>query len=206
MAWAPDYCTSAELKAYERIDDTADDAQLALAISAASRAVDRFTNRQFGLVASVEARYYTPKWHPRLCRWVVPMEDLMTSTGLVVMADLDDSGEYASELDPCALKPVNAAAIGRPWTELVVLPTSANQPVDRDDSVEITAKWGWATVPDPIKQATLLQASRFFARRNSPFGIAGSDVTGGSELRLLSRVDPDVGVAVGPYVRQWGAV
>jgi len=55
-------------------------------------------------------------------------------------------------------------------------------------------------VPTTVKQATLLQASRVFARREAPFGVAGSPDMG-SELRLLEKVDPDVAVMLVPYVR-----
>lgn len=205
MAWAPDYVTAAELKAYERIPDTDDDAQVALAISAASRAVDRYCNRQFGLVASVEDRFYTPRWDKRRCRWVVDIDDLQTVVGLLVFADLDGSGDYATNLtDYGALKPVNAAAKSRPWTQLVVLPSSPVKPCAEEDSAQVTAKYGWTTVPTPVKQATLLQASRFLKRKDAPFGVAGSPDSG-SEVRLLAKVDPDVAVVLGPYVRQWGA-
>jgi hypothetical protein len=37
MAWAPDYVTDDELKAYLRIGDDVDDDQIALAIAAAAR-------------------------------------------------------------------------------------------------------------------------------------------------------------------------
>ena len=46
--WQPDYITVAEAKDALRIGDDADDAQLAMWISAASRAIDTHTNRQFG--------------------------------------------------------------------------------------------------------------------------------------------------------------
>lgn len=205
MAWAPDYCTSAELKAYERIADTDDDAQVALAVSAASRAVDRAANRQFGLVAAAEARYYTPRWDKRLRRWVVDIDDLMTTSDLAVAADLDDSGDYATEITDFSLKPVNAQPESKPWTRLVVLPGSAVTPCGDEDSVEVTARFGWTAVPTPVKQATLLQASRFLKRKDAPFGVAGSPDSG-SEIRLLAKVDPDVAVMIGPYTRQWGAV
>lgn len=206
MAWQPDYCTSVELKAYERIPDTDDDAQVALAISAASRAVDRTANRQFGLVASAEDRYYTPRWDRRRCRWVVDIDDVQTAVGLLVFADLDGSGDYATALtDYVALKPVNAAVEAKPWTQMVVLPTSPVSPCADEDSVAVTAKFGWTTVPTPVKQATLLQASRFLKRKDAPFGVAGSP-DAGSELRLLAKVDPDVAVILGPFTRQWGAV
>lgn len=205
MSWAPDYCTSAELKSYTRIDDNVDDAQIALAVSAASRAVDQYTNRQFGLVAAPEARYYTAFYHRVLCRWVVDIDDLMTVTGLEVNADRQDDGTYEDAIDEYALRPVNAAPTGMPWTRIVVHPTSTNLPSGRDAAVEVTARFGWTDVPVPVKQATLIQANRILERRNSPYGIAGSPDTG-SELRLLAKVDADVAVILGPHVRQWGAV
>jgi hypothetical protein len=64
--------------------------------------------------------------------------------------------------------------------------------------VKVTALWGWTAVPVAVKQATLLQASRFFSRRHSPYGVAGSPELG-SEIRLLARVDPDVGVSLRDY-------
>ncbi len=205
MAWAPDYAGVSDLTAYTRIPDTDDDVQIALALSAASRAIDRACNRQFGVVAAPEARYYTPRWDKLRQRWTVPIDDLMTTVGLVVMADLDDSGVYDFLIDDYALKPVNAQVQSEPWTMLVVLPSSSVFPSADEDSVEVTASFGWTTVPTAIEQATLLQASRFLARRSSPFGVAGSpDVS--SELRLLAKVDPDVAVTLGPYIRWWGAV
>ena len=84
MAWAPDYADTSELASLVRVEDTLDDAQLALALSTASRAIDHTCGRQFGLLAAVEARYYTARWDKSACRWVVPIDDLMTSTGLLV--------------------------------------------------------------------------------------------------------------------------
>lgn len=60
MAWKPDYATVAQLKAFARIPvgDTIDDVEIGFAVSAASRAVDQATNRQFGVVDEPEVRYY----------------------------------------------------------------------------------------------------------------------------------------------------
>lgn len=204
MAWQPDYAEVSDLKAFVRIADTSDDAQLALAITTASRAIDLHTQRQFGLVATPEARYYTPRWDRDLRRWTVTIDDLMTVTGIAVAADLDDSGGYTEEIDAYALKPVNAQPKGRPWTSLVVLPTSTVLPCSDQDSVEVTARFGWTAVPTPVKEACLLQASRLYKRRGAPFGVAGSPDSG-SEIRLLAKVDPDVAVSLSPYIRWWGA-
>lgn len=209
MAWAPDYATTAELAALVRIQDTLDDVQLGLAITTASRAIDgpAGCNRQFGQVASPEARFYAGRWDPEGSRWVVETDDLMTVTGLAVAIDDAADGTYSTTLDTVytGWRPSNAGAKGRPWTSMSVLPSSGVQPGRRADSVRITARWGWTSVPTTIKQACLLQASRILARRDAPFGVAGSP-DAGSEVRLLARLDPDVAVAIAPYRRWWGAV
>lgn len=197
MAWAPDYVTTTDLKSFIRITDAVDDAALAQAISAASRAIDQYCNRQFGQVAYPETRYYTAKYDRRRCRWVVFMDDVMAVTGFAVQVD-------AGAVDVYDMKPVNAAVKSEPWTFLVVDPSSTHRPLGTEDEVSITAQWGWTSVPTAVKEACLLQANRFFERRLSPYGVAGSpDV--GSELRLLARLDPDVSVALNPYRRWWAA-
>lgn len=191
--WEPDYASVSELKAYLRIDDNDDDVQLALAVTAASRAVDRHCGRQFGQVTAAEARRYTAVWDRRWCRWLVDADDLGDDTGLTVAVD-------AGSITGYELEPANAAGKGRPWTRIVVDADSTVQPTSTRHGVTVTGLWGWSSVPDPVKQATLLQASRLFNRRDSPYGIAGSP-TEGSELRLLAKVDPDVAVVLRPYLR-----
>lgn len=197
MSWAPDYVTPEELKAFLRFEagDDLDDAQIGPAIAAASRAVDRCTHRQFGLVAAPEVRLFTARQEAaRGAQWVVDIDDLMTSVGLVVEFD----GEAITDH---RMRPVNAPAVARPWECLVVLSTSDVTPTGAEAAVSVTARWGWTEVPEAVKQATLLQANRMLARRNSPFGIAGSP-DAGSEMRLLSKVDPDVEVALADYKRR----
>jgi hypothetical protein len=204
MAWAPDYATTAEARAYiTRNAETVDDTEIALAITAASRAADTYCGRQFGLV-SAEERFYTPEWDRRRRRWVIKIDDLMSTAGSDFQLQ-DADGNDVGAIDDYILEPRNAAAKGRPWTHLVVKPTSTYIPTGIEYEAAFTAPWGWTSVPTPVKQGTLLQTSRFFARRNSPYGIAGSP-DDGSEMRLLARVDPDVAVILSPYRRWWAAV
>ncbi|MGC4942138.1 phage gp6-like head-tail connector protein [Kribbella sp. DT2] len=191
--WAPDYVTEEDLKAYLRISDSVDDMQIAWAIPAASRAVDQHCNRQFGLVDIPEARTYTASWDRGRGRYVVAIDDLMTVTGLSITGD--------AAVTDYSLQPSNADVKGKPWTSLIL-----NEGGTRtEDGISITARWGWTDVPLAVQQATLLQASRFFARRDAAFGVAGSpDI--GSEMRLLAKVDPDVAVVLSPYQRWWAAV
>lgn len=199
MAWAPNYATTDDLRAYLAIPDVQDDVELSLALTAASRVIDQTCNRQFGSV-SAEDRYYTARLENN--RWVIDIDDLMTTAGLIISADLSDTGDYSDTVTEYAMRPINAAAQGRPWTKIVVHPTSENLPNGADGAVEVRAAYGWTAVPDTIRQACLLQASRFFKRKDAPFGVAGSPEMG-SEVRLLARIDPDVAVMVQPYVRWW---
>lgn len=201
MAWAPDYVSADELAGFLRIDDDDDDAELARAATASSRAVDRHCNRQFGLVAAPEARYYTARWSTSRCLWLVAVDDLMTETGLEVATEQHTAGTYVA-VTGAVLRPRNAAAEGRPWTEVVIPDASAvGSLFGRFEGVRVTARFGWTAVPVTVVEATLLQASRLHARRDAPFGVAGSPEAG-SEMRLLARIDPDVAVTLDDYRRR----
>lgn len=197
MAWKPDYATADELASYLRIDDDLDDVELAGAVTAASRSIDDKTNRQFGLLDAPAARVYGAQWDRDRGQWFVEIDDLMTTTGLTISTP-------AGAIVAYELTPVNAAADGKPWTRLYVAAASAVLPAIDSTGiarVTVTARWGWAAVPAPIKAACLLQGARFFTRRNAPFGVAGSPELG-SELRILAKLDPDVAVMVKPYKRR----
>jgi hypothetical protein len=207
MTWSPDYATVAEMKDYLRIaqDDTADDAVIGVAITAASRAIDMATLRQFGKTATVETRYYTVNRvatrYNTYGYWEVEIDDLETTTGLAITT----SQAVTVTSDHYKLWPRNAAQKGDVWTSVRFDSTfSPGSNSATDSELTIAATWGWTTVPVTIHQACLMQASRWFARRDAPFGIAGSPESG-SELRLLAKLDADVAVAVKAYYRWWGA-
>jgi hypothetical protein len=194
VSWSPDYITVPELKAYIGLADTIDDVVMVSAISAASRAVDHATNRQFGVVAAAEQRTYRARPDYELGCWVVDVDDFQSVTGLVV--SVVDAGVVATYVK----EPFNASQKGRPWTRIAFTSDSEFTPDTHPHEVAVTAVWGWTAVPVPVKQATLLQASRLFSRRHSPFGVAGSPDLG-SELRLLSKLDPDVEVSLRDFRR-----
>jgi hypothetical protein len=193
MTWAPAYITEAELRAWMRVASSAESALYADAAEAASRAIDRHCNRQFGQTAAAEARTYTAWWNARLCRWVVTVDDFQDPTGLTVTVP-------AGTVDVVAKKPANAVLKGKPYTYLVVDKTAAYQPTGLEDEVTVTVKWGWLAVPNPVKVTAKLQGSRFASRRDSPYGVAGSPDLG-NELRLLAKVDADLTPALTDYVR-----
>lgn len=193
MPWAPDYITTAELKAFIHVGDALDDVELAAWCTAASRSIDQYCNRQFGKVDAPEQRWYTARPSGARGLWVVDIDDLMSAAGLTVLVGSTAVTKYT-------LEPRNAAARGLPWTRLVIAADAETQPCGTDGEVAATASWGWTAFPPAVKQASKLQGSRFTARRDSPYGVAGSP-TLGSELRLLARVDPDVAVSLAGLTR-----
>lgn len=202
MALYPDYLTADQLKHALTITDAGDDPELGFAITAASRAIDHHTGRQFGVLAEAEPRYYAAVRSRRRGRYTVEIDDLMTTDDLVVAVDDADDGTYERTLalgTDFRLEPANAAGDGRPWTRIVLsgvaVPTT-------DNAIRITALWGWTAVPTLVTQAALIQAARLFKRKDAPFGIAGSPELG-SEMRLLAKVDPDVQMLLASVCRKW---
>ncbi len=135
----------------------------------------------------------------------VEIDDVMTATGLVVKLDQSGQGVYGSALTSVDTWPWNAAPDSKPWTHLVFRSYASAFPTMFSQGVQVTANWGWTTVPVIVQQACLIQAARFFVRRDSSYGIAGSPETG-TELRLLERLDPDVAITLQTVRRYWGAV
>jgi Phage QLRG family, putative DNA packaging. len=200
MAWAPDYLTLAALKAYLRITDTDDDAELAVAITAASRAIDRSCNRQFGNVDPAQARSYTAWLNPETGRWVIDIDDLAVAPTSIAIVDTTGGGATDQPITAYDMADPNAVANGKVWTSIIVRPASPVQPSGANAECVVTAAWGWPAVPAAVTLAAQIQANRFHNRRESPYGVAGSP-SDGSELRLLARLDPDVAVSLTDYVR-----
>lgn len=206
MAYITDYASEADIKSAMTIENTSSDAEIAIAITAASRVIDSHCGRSFGLADPAVARYYSGRWDKDLCRYVVDVNDLMTTTSLVVKTDSANDGTFATTLTlntDYRLAPYNAGADGKPW-RAIVASQGVVLPCD-ERGVEVTAKFGWTTVPTIVKQACLIQAARFLVRKDSPYGVAGAP-DDGSEMRLLARLDPDVAVLLQPVTRYWGAV
>lgn len=189
MSWAPDYVLPAVLKDYLHIEDTADDVFISLWITTSSRNVDDFCQRQFGQVDAAEDRSYRAEWDRHLGCYVTQIDDIQDTTALTVT---DANGNAVTDYD---LEPVNAAAKGRPYERIIT--TTGGK-------LTLNGLWGWSSIPSAVSVGLLLQGARLAARRDSPFGVAGSP-SDGSELRLLAQLDPDFRTSLKPYQRKWWA-
>lgn len=194
------YASLAELKSAIRIQDTDSDALLTIALDAATEAINEHCNRTFIAAEEASTRYFQP-----VCG-VVTVDDIYTTDGLIVSAGgVAIPAAVPNVSAGYTLTPENSAATDEPYTGLYY----RSFPLDvwpllwavQRARVAVTAKWGYAAeVPAAVRMACLLQASRWFARRNSPYGIAGSPDMG-SELRLLAKLDADVAVMLAGKVR-----
>lgn len=196
MVLGDDYATLAELKAYAGVDQTTFDNLLNDALEAASRGVESVCHRQFNDAGTATARVYKPV-HGSL----VEVDDFHTITGLVVKTDTAGDGTYATTLTAAdyELRPLNGIISGQAgwpfasiWgTSNGLYPTSVNRA-----SVQVTARWGWATVPKPVKQACLMLAEDLYKMKDAAFGIAGMDSYG----TVRVRENPAVMRKLAPYV------
>lgn len=192
-----EYATLAELKAFITMDTAVvdRDALLTIALDAAHDDLEGDCGRRFFLDAAATARTFDPA--DRVIedrgRHYLIVDDIGSLTGLVVETGVTTFTAVTGTVEH---RPENALARGRAITSLMT-PTGV-WPTDPFTRVRVTARWGWPAVPPRVKEATLLQASRLYARRNSPQGVVGSAEWGQITVR---RSDPDYMSLVAQFVR-----
>jgi hypothetical protein len=174
-----------------RINDYVDDELLGSHIEAASRTIDDICHRTFSLDATATPRVFYPD-SPR----VVRIDDVGSSTGVEVRIDNDLNGTFETVITDATTQPDNALVKGVPVTKLVAYETY--WPMDSRPTVQVTARWGYPTVPEPVRSACGILAGRLFKRADSLLGVAGFGDLGAITLRA---VDPDVQRMLAPYVR-----
>lgn len=199
MVWRPDYTTLARVKDYTRIADTVDDIELAAWITAASRAIEDRCRRQFGSTSTLTVRTYrrVPVYDRAKGLWVFEIDDLQNSTGLLVNGTAFNAANTY-------LLPDSAPLDGEPYRQLgtVYAPYEQAPGVPQTNTLS-SANWGWAAPPAGVEAACWLQINRWAARRDSPWGLAGSPDQQ-TELRVLARLDPDVATTLaGLSRRRW---
>tara|TARA_R100001440_G_scaffold70521_2_gene92975 strand:- start:1795 stop:2421 length:627 start_codon:yes stop_codon:yes gene_type:complete len=201
------YIDKGDLKTYLGLSGSGQDTNLDNAINSASRLIDKITDRYFYQDATVNARFYNPTNEFNLY-----VDDISTTTGLVVKLDTTDDGTHEKTLTldtDFILKPLNPTPyevedndFNAPFTELQILATRSSERFDPliMRNVKIEAKFGYPAIPEAIKQATLLQATRLFKRKDTPFNVFGNEATGTQEL--FSKFDPDARELIKGYIKR----
>lgn len=195
------YITLANLKTYLKIDDSFEDTLLENIIESASRSIDRIANRRFYADATATARTFQNRTY-----YTCITDDIASTTGLVVKTAPDATGTYQTTLTlgtDYILNPFNADSLGRPWTSIVLVGSNAfSLPTTLRPQIQITAKWGWPSVPDDIEQATYILSADLYKRKDSIGGVLGLSELGAIRMSPLGR---DITAMVRAYRREFFA-
>ncbi len=166
------YVAVEELAAWLRIKDASADPELSVSLEGAVDAVAAFCGRTFDDAAgSATARVFKA----RHCD-LITIDPVASTTDLVIKTDTSNDGTYNQTWDAAdyQLEPLNQRQAGladHPYYKIRAV-KSKTFPVSGRATVEVTARWGWTTVPAPVKTATLMHAARLHSRRNTAAGIA----------------------------------
>ncbi len=184
-----EYAELDDLKAFITMADTTIDRDdlLTIALDAAHDDLEGDCGRRFYLDETATAREYETDGRvvEESAGSVLLVDDIGSTLGLVVESG---SGVSFAAVGTYRALPANALVRGRAITGLRLSGGGYWPDATGTDIVRVTARWGWPAVPPSIKQATLLQASRLYARRKSPQGAIGSADWGVMSVR---KSDPD---------------
>ena len=198
---ATDYATIEELKQRLSIFDTTDDAQMAIAVSGASRAIEGATGRYFWKGA--DTRTYVPE-----SIWSQTIDDLVTVTTLKTDQDGDGVFEttwtagtdYELALGDRSYN-ISASGEQRPYTQVKVISGGKLFPFtwafSRQDRIQVAGTFGWPAIPVTIRQVTLQLAAELFKLKDAPFGVVSFADLGVVRVQQ----NPQMYTLLQPYIR-----
>ena len=174
----------------EGMGDTKDDSTIEAIIEATSREIDDICWQRFFTTSANETRYFTADR-----RYKLMLPDRIVSIG-TLKTDNDNDRTYENSWTlntDYDLMPYNAALDGVPYSWIAVTPNgNYTFPAGIAKGVEISGKFGWATVPPQIREACLLGAHRTMKRLTTPLGVSGAAALGQLSIQIPKlRSDPD---------------
>jgi hypothetical protein len=204
MAIVNGYATLTQIKAYMSISDNTDNDLLEDLIESASRSIDRIANRRFYLDSTASARLYRA-----YSNIFVFVDDIGTTSGLIVAMDEDGNGTYSKTLTlntDYILDPLTSPSLNRPYTQLTMVSNTESWPIfpgitsnGLRPGVQVTARWGWPSVPDDLNMACLILTADLYKRKDAPGGILGLGDLG---VVRMSPIGRDVTAMVRAYKKE----
>lgn len=196
MALGDDYISVEELKERLRITDAFDDTTLTVAVKAATDGINHHCRRQFQQATTASSRKARS-----VSSELTIVPDFYTTEGLVVASDSDGDGVFETvwdaldyELEP--LDGVVDGVEGFPYWKIRAV-GSQSFPLHRRASVQVTAKWGWAAVPDGVVSAAYIIAEDVARLKDTAFGVGGYSEYG----RIRARENPHAATQLKPFRR-----
>lgn len=202
MALGDSYATLAELRGRVGITDaafTTEDTRLTAALATASRGIEKLCGRQFNVASSATERLFYPD-----SDYCTDVDDISTTTSLVIKTDAGNDGTYETTWTTAdyQLEPLNGVVDGEsgwPYYRIRAVGSAWFPCVNATERapLSVTAIWGWAAVPTPVKEGALILAEEIYRLKEMPFGVGGYGQFG----IIRARANPMVMARIGPYVR-----
>ncbi len=191
------YATRAALKARMGIPDatTSRDAELDARLMSAAVDINRWTHRQFGRAEVATERQF---W---VTSGAIETHDFWSTEDLAVTPYLANVAQGPWDIGAVSLEPLDGIVDevpGWPWRKIVG--AYGDHPLWRAANwagykARVTAKWGWATVPENVTTANLMLAVMGDKAKDAPFGVAGF-----GDYAVRVRSNPMVEEMLKPYV------
>lgn len=149
------YATAAAYRAIFGANDASGDVALLDDITAVSRYLDWKLERFFTKDTAVVARIYVPEVYTDS----LYVADIASTSGLLIKVDTNRNGVFTDESAFAAtdyqLKPLNAdkGSDPRPWNCIYIPPWSSKGNFQPGYQVEVTAIYGFPSVPKAIERA-----------------------------------------------------
>ena len=193
MAITRGYCTLAEVKAALRLNDAIDDTLIENSIEGASRRIDGYCGRFFYNTTNAVKFFASDAY-----RLAVP--DISSTSGLIVQTDDNGDGSFETTWTlntDYILEPTDADLQSRPYRRITATggKTFPMFYIPQDAGVQVTATWGFPSIPDDVREACVLLSMRQFARYNAALGVMAF----GDMAVSVRSVDPDVRDLLSPY-------
>jgi hypothetical protein len=195
MALTDAYFTIEEFRAHLGISQVleGETGVLVDAANAACRQVDRFCGRVFTTDANASARIFAG-WSTtsRL------VDDIHYATGVTVELSDDRSTWTTLSSTYWFLGPSTAEVASAEAEPYYIIDSTYGAPFT-SKWMKVTAKWGWAAVPEAVRHASLIQAAHIYKRRDSITGLEFLPDAGSA--RVPMGLDRDAALLLGTYRR-----
>jgi hypothetical protein len=191
------YATLAELHAWLKVPDskTDRDTEWTRRLVSSSMDINRWTHRQFGRAEVATQRTFRP------ARTGIDVHDFWTDEDLAIVPYLGSTPGTGWDVSTLVLEPLDGIVDMVPgWPFNRICSGYGGHPLNANlfyaaSTVKVTAKWGWAAVPDNVNTACLVLASSDNKASDTPFGVSAF-----GDYAVRIRSNPIAQEKLEPYV------
>lgn len=171
---------------------------------AVTRGIEKYCHRQFNKTDTASARVYghASAGLGVISPTVAIVDDFHTTTGLAIATDTGDDGTFATTWTSSdwQLEPLNGIVDGEtgwPYWLIRAVGSQTFPTSTRRAPLQVTAKWGWAAIPTPAKEAWLVVGAETASLPEAKFGVASTAEWGVARVRA----NPMAMAMLSPYRR-----